>query len=351
MTPQFLGIAVGLALLAALLVGVPLWRAQGSRGGLLTLVAIAMVTPLAVLSLYTQVSSYPWDKPERLTSPPPGSPEQISQMVEQLAERMAQEPDAEGLTMLGRSYTVMQRFDEAAAAYQQAWEMTGGEVAGITLNYAEALILADRNSLAGTAGDLLDEVLVELPNDSKALWYGGLSALARGNAALGQQRWARLLNQPDIPDQLRQVVQQQLAAMNDDDATVTDNMAASGESSQNEITGPVISITVSVAANLNNDLTGQETLYVFAREAGRPGPPVAVKRISAPVFPLQVNIDDTDVMLEGSSLATVQKLELTARLSQTGNAIAATGDLFGAVTPDWPADNLDTSITIDQTVP
>ena len=105
MTPLFLATAVGLSLLAAILIGIPLWRPRGekSRAGLAGLLALVILIPLVVLSLYTQVSSYPWDKPERLTTPPPGSPEQIEMMVDQLAERMRQEPTAEGLTMLGRN--------------------------------------------------------------------------------------------------------------------------------------------------------------------------------------------------------------------------------------------------------
>jgi len=81
MTPLFLSIAVGLSLLAALLIIIPLWRARGEEGKgaarLSGIIAVVIVLPLAVLSLYTQVSSYPWDKPERLTTPAPGSPDQI----------------------------------------------------------------------------------------------------------------------------------------------------------------------------------------------------------------------------------------------------------------------------------
>jgi len=349
MTPLFLATAIGLSLLAAILIGIPLWRLreEKSRAGLAGLLALVVLIPLVVLSLYTQVSSYPWDKPERLTSPPPGSPEQIEMMVDQLAERMQQEPSAEGLTMLGRSYSVLERFEDALDAYQQAWELTEGKAPAVTLSYAEALILADRNTIATSAGDLLDEVLVELPNNPKALWYGGLSAIARGNAAKAQERWIRLLNQPDIPDQLRLVVQQQLAAMTDEN--VSDGETAAEP--QQQATGPSISVNISVSDSLKSELRGNESLFVFAREAGRPGPPIAVKRISAPVLPLQINISDADVMMNGNSLANITSLEITARLSRSGDAIASSGDMFGTVTPEWPSDSDAISINIDQTVP
>jgi cytochrome c-type biogenesis protein CcmH len=349
MTPLFLASAVGLSLLAALLIGIPLWRPRGerSKAGLAGLLALVVLVPLAVLSLYTQVSSYPWDKPERLTAPPPGSPEQIEMMVDQLADRMRQEPTAEGLSMLGRSYTVLERFDDALNAYQQAWELTEGKAPTVTLSYAEAMVLADRTTIATTAGDLLDEVLAELPNNPKALWYGGLSAIARGNAAIAQERWLRLLNQPDIPDQLRLVVQQQLTAMTDPTAPAGDL----AEATQNSATGLFINVNVSITDRLESELSGNETLFVFARETGRPGPPVAVKRIASPVLPLQINISDADVMMAGNSLANITSLEITARLSRSGNATASSGDWFGTVTPEWPSDSHETSIQIDQAVP
>lgn len=221
MNPEFLGLALALGLLAALLVAIPLWQAGAAGGSKLNragAVATLLLLPLAVLSLYTQVSSYPWDNPERLTAPPPGAgpgPEQIQAMVDGLAARMAAEPTVEGLAMLGRSYATLQRFEDSVQAYHQAWEMSGGEDPGLSLAYAEALLLADRNTILTSAGDLLDDVLKVMPNNSKALWYGGMSSVARGNVEEGRQRLARLLNQPDIPDQLRQVVQQQLAALSE----------------------------------------------------------------------------------------------------------------------------------------
>ncbi len=219
MSPEFLGLALALGVLAALLVAIPLWQAGGAGGSArnrVGAVATLLLLPLAVLSLYTQVSSYPWDNPERLTAPPPGAapgPEQIQAMVDGLAARMAEEPTVEGLTMLGRSYATLQRFEDAVQAYHQAWEMTGGEDPGVSLAYAEALLLADRNSILTSAGDLLDSVLQQAPDSPKALWYGGMSSIARGRADEGRERLVRLLNQPDIPDELRQVVQQQLAAL------------------------------------------------------------------------------------------------------------------------------------------
>ena len=119
MSGEFVGIAAALGLLAALLIGVPLWRGRRGRAGVVGCVAMVVVVPLTVLALYTRVTTYPWDQQELVTAPPQGSPAQILEMVAELAFRMEQEPTVEGLSMLGRSYRTLERFEEAVDVWHR----------------------------------------------------------------------------------------------------------------------------------------------------------------------------------------------------------------------------------------
>jgi cytochrome c-type biogenesis protein CcmH len=257
---------------------------------------------------------------------------------------MATAPTAEGLAMLGRSYVNLERVDDAVNAYHRAWEMTEGKAPEVSLGYAEALLLADRNTILTSAGDLLDQVLEQLPDNPKALWYGGMSSVARGKPEQAQQRLAHLLNQPNIPDQLRNVVQQQLAAMGVDTPDAGEAADASTAAA-----GAQISATIEMAPELQNNLQKSAVLFVFARETGQPGPPAAVKRIPAPSFPLTVTLTDADSMMGDKTLSRVKNLTLVARLSNSGNATATSGDLYGETQPDWPGDSA--QIRIESTVP
>ncbi len=71
------------------------------------------------------------------------------------------------------------------------------------------------------------------------------------------------------------------------------------------------------------------TLFVFARAAGvTAGPPMAVKRISNPSFPVTVQLGPGDVMIPGAPF--LGPLDLEARLDQDGNVMSrAPGDLTG----------------------
>ena len=340
MSGEFLAIAVVLALLSALLIGIPVWQQRRGRLGIAGFAALVIITPLAVLSLYTQVSTYPWEQPELVSAPPQGSPEQILEMVAELAFRMQEEPTVEGLSMLARSYRTLERFEEAVDAWDRAWVLSEGQDPLVSISYAEALIIVDRDTLLTSAGDLLEAAILQAPYEPRALWYGALSRIAKGDNATAEARLVQLLENPDIPDQLRMVVQQQLAAIG--------GQPPAQAAAEPEETGPAITVTIAIADAL--ELPERGVLYVFAREAGVQGAPIAVKRVPATRFPAEIVLTDADAMVAGRKLADAAALEITARISATGNAIASAGDLFGTATPEWAGADISLDLLIDSVV-
>jgi cytochrome c-type biogenesis protein CcmH len=69
----------------------------------------------------------------------------------------------------------------------------------------------------------------------------------------------------------------------------------------------------------------QDVLFVVARDASRRI--VAVRRADGVRFPFAFTISGSDAMTEGTTFA--GPLEVTARLSRSGDAIPAAGDLEG----------------------
>jgi cytochrome c-type biogenesis protein CcmH len=249
----------------------------------------------------------------------------IAQMVEGLADRLAQEPDdQQGWEMLGRSYMQLERYQEAADAWREAWRLSEGESVEVAVNFAEALVMSDPAQLRAGAGDLLDAVLDVEPNNSKALWYGGLSAAARGQTDIAEQRWASLLSDPKLPPNVRQLVQQQLAAMG---ANVPAAPAAS--------TGPAMfRVSIELAPEFAEQVAAGQALFLFARDADGARPPVAVKRLTIDEFPMTTTLRDTDVMMPGLKLTGMENLRIVARVSQSGNAMESAGDFYGEVFPE-----------------
>ena len=100
----------------------------------------------------------------------------------------------------------------------------------------------------------------------------------------------------------------------------TDTGASVGGSVAGSVAG-----TVTVAANLQSRTSGG-VLFVIAR-SGAERRIVAVRREAGATFPFAFHISGADAMMAGTSFS--GPLEITARLSQSGDAVAAKGDLEG----------------------
>ncbi len=88
-----------------------------------------------------------------------------------------------------------------------------------------------------------------------------------------------------------------------------------------------------------------DVLYLIAKQ----GPTtLAVRRIDKPVFPLEFELTGADAMVSGVPF--VGPVDLVARLSRTGDAIPAKGDLEG-VTKGVAVPASGVKITIDTTRP
>ncbi|WP_423194158.1 cytochrome c-type biogenesis protein CcmH [Cupriavidus sp. H18C2] len=117
---------------------------------------------------------------------------QIEAMVDQLARRLQAKPDdATGWTMLARSYTVLERFDDAASAYARAIALAPG-VASLHSDYADVLASLDDGSLEGRAMTEIRAALAHDPEDPKGLALAASAAAQRGDVAQAIDYWQRL---------------------------------------------------------------------------------------------------------------------------------------------------------------
>ena len=328
---------VGAAFIAVALVFVllPLVRGRGEKAVTLSMIALFLGLPVVVVSLYLALSTQDWDAATQPQQPAATiTPEE---MVAQLEERTSDGSGTiEQWLMLGRSYVTMQRFPDAVNAFSKAWNKSNNSSVEAALGLGESMSYVNRNALKGDAGNLVEWVLEQEPENARALWFGGLVSLSRGLEQQAADRWTRLLRY-EMPDQLRGVIQQQLAVLPPSDDLLENPAQTSAE--------VFIDVTVNVADALTAQAAGANTLYVFVREPGKSGPPLAVKRL-APSFPVSMQLTDANTMIPGSTLADKPVLSISARLSMSGDPIAASGYLEG--TAQWQAlNNGAIALTID----
>ncbi|MFM9927288.1 hypothetical protein VLK31_30210 [Variovorax sp. H27-G14] len=113
--------------------------------------------------------------------------------------------------------------------------------------------------------------------------------------------------------------------------------------------GDVVSGTVALSPELAAAVRPTDTVFVFAREAGGTGMPIAAARYSGAQWPLSFRLDGTTPMNGGRKLSEVARLVVTARVSRSGDAMPQPGDLRGESLPvERARDNVQVSISSTQ---
>ena len=176
--------------------------ASGGRGAVY---AVALGIPLLAIALYFRVGT-----PNAISAPPPGNPasnqvtspmdpsgqvsqQQIEANVAKLAKRLEQSPnDAQGWSMLGRSYLTLEKYDEASAAFAKATSLKADN-ADLWADYAFALAMAKGQQLQGQPAALIDKALKLDPENAKALELAGSAAFEVKDYKRAIDYWQKLL--------------------------------------------------------------------------------------------------------------------------------------------------------------
>lgn len=300
-----------------------------------------------------------WETQQQIAagpSPAPAIDPAIAAMVDKLATRLKANPDdAEGWSMLGRSYMVTQRFAEAAVAMAEANKRAAAPRADWLADEGEALAFAGGEDVSGPAAERFEEALKLDPAYPKALWYGGLGAVGAGDYATGRARWQQLIAQPDLDENMRTVLRERVAAL--DKALAERGLSATeAPAAAPAAAAPAAAVSLRVQVALAPALAGKvpqgAILFVFAKAASGPPMPLAVQRLADARLPLTVTLDDSMAMAPGLKLSAFEQYVITARLSAGGSVQAQPGDLEGrAEARRATASEAPVSVTIDTVVP
>jgi cytochrome c-type biogenesis protein CcmH len=355
------------ALMTAGALGVLLWplyrrRAEALRGTLVTIVVIALALPLAAALLYRALSNWSWDP--QAADADSAQQHAIGAMVAKLEARLKSNPDdVDGWMMLGRSREVMNDVPGAVQAFGEAYRASGGRNAEVTVDYAEAMAMADPPALRGRAGELFENALALDPSNPKALFYGGMALVLDGKLEAARARWVTLVREP-LPEDLRAAVAARIGELDQKlgrppDAEIAAlaqappaaDAAGAGAAAPPAASGPgTVTVRVSIAPALAARVPAGAPLFVLARDPGQPGPPFAARRLAGAALPLEVRLTAADAMMPQRTLRDARQLVIVARYSASGAPQAASGDLYGEVPYDL-AKGLPTDLVIDRVVP
>ena len=302
--------------------GLPQW---GRRAALV----LGLAVPLAAVGLYFVVGNPQALAPQAATDAAHNlDGQQIQALVERLAERLKNNPDeVQGWVMLARSYAVLGRFGEAAAAYSHAAERLQGD-AQVLADYADTLAMAQGQRLQGEPEKIIARALQVDPNNVKALALAGTVAFEKQDYVSAVAHWERILRLVPQDSDLAQSVRASVAeaqALGGGSRAPQARAAAAGN---NAISG-----VVKLAPELAAKVAPTDTLFIFARAADGPRMPVAIMRKQARDLPAAFTLDDTMAMTPDTRLSNFPRIVVGARISKTANATPQPGDLQGMSPP------------------
>ena len=336
---SFLLLAGVLLVAGVVLIAVPLVRRSPTQLAPAPWTALAATGVLVIGSaaLYAVWTNWKWGPEPAADSP--------QTMVARLARKLESNPeDLQGWLMLGNSYVVLQQYPLAVRAYERADRLAGGKSAEALVGEAEALTMNDESELQGRAGRIIEQALTLDPNSPKALFFGGAAAIRRGELALGKERFQRLLSL-NPPEAIKPILQQQIDSIDQRIAAANGTavspkgaapngpgMAANGPTTSTaaNTANAAVRVHIELSPTLSKDSPDAAPLFVFVRDPGQPGPPLAVKRLASR-FPQTVELTPADSMVPGRVFAAGQKVQVVARIARSGNPIAGSGDPFGEV--------------------
>jgi cytochrome c-type biogenesis protein CcmH len=273
------------------------------------------------------------------------SMQQIAAMVDQLAARLKNNPDdAQGWTMLARSYTVLGRFGDALPAYARASELQPNNPQ-LLADYADAVAATKGSANNPESISLIERALRADPKHTKALALSGTVAYERGDFAKAISEWQKIADGLSPGSELGERVKASIADARERAAAAgqapppgTDVAAAApaSPSAATKATGASVSGVVTLDPALTAQASPGDTLFVFARATNGGRMPLAVLRTTVKELPLSFTLDDSMAMSPAAKLSSASQVNVSARISKSGNAIPQPGDLAGEATGVTP---------------
>lgn len=347
-----------------------------------TSVVIVLILPLAAVFLYLVIGDTRGLLPQaqlvnatqmnRGNGGATAGHDNFSSVLENLIARLDKNPDdIEGWIMLGRTYAIMERYADASNTYAKLAELVPNNPQ-ILSDYADVLAMKNQGNLAGKPTELIYQALSIDPQYPKALALAGTAEFEQEKFEQAAAHWEKLLGLVPADSQLAKSVQEGideaklLAAGGKKVAVASEQQAKASELQQTDVQpekNPVtvaatpavpasisISGQVTISKELASKASPNDTLFIYARAKTGPKMPLAILRLKANDLPATFTLTDEMAMVPNMKISSFPEVIIEARISKSGQAVPASGDLQGFSQPVQIGNN-NIAIVIDKQIP
>lgn len=306
-------------------------------------VAVGVATPAVAVVLYLMLGQpAALDPAVRLGMSEQEAAERrkMLDLTAQLAKKMESRPeDVMGWTMLGRSYLALGKPADAALALGRAAQLRPQDPL-LLADFAEALAIAGRGTIGPQAVEVANRALGLDPKNAKALALLGTAAFENKDYRKAVELWERLSALAEPGSEYQRAVQ----------GGIAEAKAALAASSRPKAAGAKLTGRVELAGALKSKAAPEDTVFIFARAASGPRMPLAILRKQVKDLPAAFSLDDSMAMAEGLQLSAFPLVVVGARISKSGDAAPASGDLEGQSAEVKPG-TIGVTILIDRVRP
>lgn len=301
--------------------------------------AVVVAVPLIAVPMYAFLGQPAALDPQRVATPATGehalTPEMITGMVEQLKQRLRDNPDdLEGWQMLAKSTAVLGDFKTAAAAYAEASKRAPGD-AQLLADRADALAMANGRKLLGEPEAIIEQALKVDPRNVKALALGGTVAFQKQDYARAAELWRTILTVVPPEAEIAQRIQGSIADAEARAAGTAPAATGTPAPAKQAAAAPGTSLMgdVALGSDAAKAVAPTDTVFIFARAASGPKMPLAIVRVQVRDLPTPFLLDESMAMAPGMSIAKFPELVVGARVSKSGNATPQPGDWESKLVP------------------
>lgn len=291
---------------------------------------------------------------------PPTGHDEFSSVLDNLIARLKDDPsDIEGWVMLGRTYAIMGRYDEASETYTKLVNLVPDNPQLLS-DYADVLAMKNQGSLVGRPAELIAQALKIDPEYPKALALAGTVEYEQKNYAKAAAHWEKLLSVIPADSQLAKSVSDSIADAKSLMAGGKGRIASVAQqqpqavraqaSNQQKAGGVSISGRVTLNKSLASKVSSNDTLFIYAKAKTGPKMPLAILRLKASDLPATFELTDEMAMMPAMKISSFPEVIVEARLTKTGQAFTTSGDLQGFSQPVKLGDS-NISVEINRQVP
>ena len=261
----------------------------------------------------------------------------MDKLIGELVQKLEKDPTPQGFAMLGRSYKAMGRWQDAERAFNRIGPSLEKDAA-LLADLAEVMAQQTR-SFDGRPRELLQQALKIDGENMTALLLAGTDAFENRSYSVATTLWSRLLKQLEPGSEDARMIEASIARAQElggskvakakvgagDTAKAKEKVASAGKS---------VSGRVELSAALRDKTKPDDVVFIFARAANADGSPaarmpLAAQRARVADLPLTFTLDDSQALRPEATISSVPSLRVEARISKSGNATPAKGDLAG----------------------